>query len=45
MPTNPFIKNIKTGKVTKLRHKNGIFLIDMWVDTEITGPVFNGQGS
>ena len=31
---NPSIKNIKTGKVTKLRHKNGIFIIDMWVDTE-----------
>jgi hypothetical protein len=42
---NPHIKNIKTGKVTKLRHKNGIFLLDIWVNTEVTGPVFSRQGS
>jgi hypothetical protein len=42
---NPHIKNIKTGKVTKLRHKNGIFLLDVWVNTDITGPVFSRQGS
>lgn len=43
--TNPHIKNIKTGRVTKLRHKHGIFLLDIWVNTEVTGPVFSRQGS
>jgi hypothetical protein len=42
---NPHVKNIKTGKVTKLRHKNGIFLLDIWVNTDVTGPVFSRQGS
>ena len=42
---NPYIQNLKTKRITKLRHKNGIFLIDMWVNTEVTGPVFNRQGS
>ena len=42
---NPLIRNTATGKVTKLRMKNGIFLIDLWVDTEVTGPVFHRQGS
>ena len=42
---NPHVKNIKTGRVTKLRHKNGIFLFDLWVNTEVTGPVFKRQGS
>jgi hypothetical protein len=42
---NPHVKNIKTGKVTKLRHQNGIFLLDIWVNTDITGPVFSRQGS
>jgi hypothetical protein len=41
---NPHVKNIKTGKVTKLRHKNGIFLLDIWVNTDVTGPVFSRQG-
>jgi hypothetical protein len=31
--------------VTKLRHKNGIFLLDIWVNTDVTGPVFSRQGS
>ena len=43
--TNPHIKNIKTGRITKLRHNNGIFLLDIWVNTEVTGPVFSRQGS
>ena len=42
---NPYIQNVKTKKMTKLRHKNGIFLLDMWVNTDITGPVFSRQGS
>ena len=41
--TNPHVKNIKTGKVTKLRHKNGIFLLG--INTDVTGPVFSRQGS
>ena len=43
-PKNPHIKNTKTGKETKLRHKNGIFLLDIWVNTDVTGPVFSRQG-
>ena len=42
---SPYIQNVKTKKMTKLRHKNGIFLLDMWVNTDITGPVFSRQGS
>ena len=43
-PDNPHIQDTKTKKITKLRHKNGIFLIDLWIDTSVTGPVFTGQG-
>jgi len=42
---NPYVQSMKTGKVTPLRHKNGIFLIDLWINTEVTGPVFSRQGS
>ena len=42
---NPHIKNIKTGKETKVRHKNDMFLLDLWVNNDITGPVFSWQGS
>ena len=42
--SNPYIQNVKTRKITKLRHKNGIFLLDMWINTEVTGPVFSRPG-
>ena len=42
---DPFMKNMANGKVTKLKMKNGIFLMDLWIDTSVTGPVFSRQGS
>ena len=42
---NPYIQNVEAKKMTKLRHRNGIFLLDMWVNTDIAGRVFSRQGS
>ena len=41
----PYVQNMTNEKITKLRHKNGIYLLDMWVNTDKTGPVFSRQGS
>ena len=40
----PTIVNARTGEKMKLKMRNGNFVIDMWIDTEIVGRVFNRQG-
>ena len=42
---NPCMRKRAAGKVTKMRVKNGIYLMDLWIDTTLTGPVFSRQGS
>ena len=41
---NPSIKHKKSGETIYLKEKNGIFVIDMWINTELLGRVFNRQG-
>ena len=41
---NPYIKNLKTGMVTKLVRKKGQFILRMHAKRQ-TSPVFSRQGS
>jgi len=40
---NPHIK-CKDGRIINLRKERGVFVLDMWVDTETHGPGFTRQG-
>ena len=40
----PMIKNMKTGETIKIRKKNGIYVMDLWIDTETMGRVFSRPG-
>ena len=42
--SNPHLKCKRTGKVIKLRKWNGVFVLDMWLNTAELGPVFSRPG-
>ena len=42
-PNNPHIR-CKDGRIINLRKERGVFVLDMWVDTETHGPGFTRQG-
>ena len=42
--TNPHIRHRKSGAVTKLGCQNGVYTLDMWVDSGTLGPVFGRPG-
>ena len=37
----PMISNAKTGEKIHLMKRNGVFVMDMWIDTEKMGQVFS----
>ena len=41
---DPSIVNLRTGGKIGLKYKNGIFIVNLWVDTEKVGQVFTRQG-
>ena len=41
---NPMIMDTKTGAKIPLKRKNGIFVIDLWVNTEKVGRIFTWPG-
>ena len=41
---NSFIECKKTGQRIKIRQQDGVYVIDMWINTDVSGPVFGRQG-
>ena len=41
---NPMIKNVRAGEEIKIKKKNGIYVMDLWIDTEKMGRVFSRPG-
>ena len=43
-PENSYVECKNTTERTKVRKQDGVYVIDMWVDTGSSGPVFGRQG-
>ena len=41
---NSYIQNKKTGEKMKVRQQNGVYVVDLWINTVENGPVFGRQG-
>ena len=39
-----YIQHKKTGEKTRVRQQNGVYVIDLWINTSDYGPVFGRQG-
>jgi hypothetical protein len=43
-PENSYVECKKTKERTKVRKQDGVYVIDMWINTGTAGPVFGRQG-
>ena len=43
-PSNSYIECKKSGQRTRIRQQDGVYVIDMWINTDNAGPVFGRQG-